>query len=238
MELRDYQIEAKNAIFEEWEKGIQKTLLVLPTGCHAEGEKLLMADGTILAVENIKAGDHLLGMDGRVRRVLAVTSGTDRLYRIMPVKGKPFTVTGSHQLTLVRTNEKKNPLYPCQNKGGEIIDVAVNEWLGWSSYKKHLYKLLRCAFIWKFPDSEQTRLPVDPYFLGILLGDGNVKNSISVTTPDTEVVEELHYQAKKYNMHLREEEAGKAMTYLFVSDDSSALGRKASCLFHYGSEGC
>ena len=124
MELRDYQIEAKNAIFEEWEKGIQKTLLVLPTGCHAEGEKLLMADGTILAVENIKAGDHLLGMDGRVRRVLAVTSGTDRLYRIMPVKGKPFTVTGSHQLTLVRTNEKKNPLYPCQNKGGEIIDVC------------------------------------------------------------------------------------------------------------------
>lgn len=230
MELRDYQIEAKNAIFEEWEKGIQKTLLVLPTGCHAEGEKLLMADGTILAVENIKAGDHLLGMDGRVRRVLAVTSGTDRLYRIMPVKGKPFTVTGSHQLTLVRTNEKKNPLYPCQNKGGEIIDVAVNEWLGWSSYKKHLYKLLRCAFIWKFPDSEQTRLPVDPYFLGILLGDGNVKNSISVTTPDTEVVEEIHYQAKKYNMHLREEEAGKAMTYLFVSDDSSALGRNGSRL--------
>ena len=33
MELRDYQKEAKERIFAEWEKGIKKTLLVLPTGC-------------------------------------------------------------------------------------------------------------------------------------------------------------------------------------------------------------
>lgn len=33
MELRDYQSEAKAAIFEEWDKGIKRTLLVLPTGC-------------------------------------------------------------------------------------------------------------------------------------------------------------------------------------------------------------
>ncbi len=33
MELRPYQSEAKAAIFEEWDKGVKRTLLVLPTGC-------------------------------------------------------------------------------------------------------------------------------------------------------------------------------------------------------------
>lgn len=33
MELRPYQEEAREAIFEQWGNGIQKTLLVLPTGC-------------------------------------------------------------------------------------------------------------------------------------------------------------------------------------------------------------
>lgn len=33
MELRSYQQEAKDAIFEQWDNGVKKTLLVLPTGC-------------------------------------------------------------------------------------------------------------------------------------------------------------------------------------------------------------
>lgn len=33
MELRPYQAEAKAAVFEQWDKGAFKTLLVLPTGC-------------------------------------------------------------------------------------------------------------------------------------------------------------------------------------------------------------
>ena len=33
MELRPYQAEAKAAVFEQWDKGTLKTLLVLPTGC-------------------------------------------------------------------------------------------------------------------------------------------------------------------------------------------------------------
>lgn len=33
MEFRPYQQEAKDAIFEQWDNGVKKTLLVLPTGC-------------------------------------------------------------------------------------------------------------------------------------------------------------------------------------------------------------
>lgn len=33
MELRPYQQEARESIFEQWDSGVKKTLLVLPTGC-------------------------------------------------------------------------------------------------------------------------------------------------------------------------------------------------------------
>ena len=33
MELRPYQQEAREAIFEQWDGGVLKTLLILPTGC-------------------------------------------------------------------------------------------------------------------------------------------------------------------------------------------------------------
>lgn len=55
MELRPYQLAAKSAIFQEWDKGIQRTLLVLPTGtgktivfskliedCVRDGERVLV----------------------------------------------------------------------------------------------------------------------------------------------------------------------------------------------------
>lgn len=54
MELRPYQREAKEAIFENWEKGIEKTLLVLPTGC---GKTIVFAKVTEECVRN---GDRVL----------------------------------------------------------------------------------------------------------------------------------------------------------------------------------
>ena len=34
MELRPYQQEARDSIFEQWDSGIRRTLLVQPTGCR------------------------------------------------------------------------------------------------------------------------------------------------------------------------------------------------------------
>lgn len=54
MELRPYQQEAKNSIFEQWENGTKKTLLVLPTGC---GKTIVFAKVTEQCVQN---GDRVL----------------------------------------------------------------------------------------------------------------------------------------------------------------------------------
>ena len=54
MELRPYQEEARQNIFSEWEKGVMKTLLVLPTGC---GKTIVFAK---VAEECVRRGDRVL----------------------------------------------------------------------------------------------------------------------------------------------------------------------------------
>lgn len=54
MELRPYQKEAKEAIFEQWNSGVSKTLLVLPTGC---GKTVVFAKVT---EECVRQGDRVL----------------------------------------------------------------------------------------------------------------------------------------------------------------------------------
>lgn len=54
MELRPYQSEAKEAIFKEWDKGVLRTLLVLPTGC---GKTIVFAKVT---EDCVRRGDRVL----------------------------------------------------------------------------------------------------------------------------------------------------------------------------------
>lgn len=54
MELRPYQREAKDAIFEQWRDGVKKTLLVLPTGC---GKTIVFAK---VAEQCVTRGERVL----------------------------------------------------------------------------------------------------------------------------------------------------------------------------------
>lgn len=54
MELRPYQEEARKSIFEQWDSGVQKTLLVLPTGC---GKTIVFAKVT---EDCVRKGDRVL----------------------------------------------------------------------------------------------------------------------------------------------------------------------------------
>lgn len=77
MELRPYQNEAKTAVFEEWEKGIQKTLLVLPTGC---GKTIVFAKVTEDCVKN---GDRVLIL---AHRGELLTQASDKIEKVTGLK--------------------------------------------------------------------------------------------------------------------------------------------------------
>lgn len=54
MELRPYQQEAKEAVFDQWENGARRTLLVLPTGC---GKTIVFAK---ITEDCVRHGDRVL----------------------------------------------------------------------------------------------------------------------------------------------------------------------------------
>lgn len=58
MELRPYQEQAKEAVLKEWEKGIHKTLLVLPTGCGKTIVFSKIIENRVLAGERVLVLAH------------------------------------------------------------------------------------------------------------------------------------------------------------------------------------
>ena len=100
VELRPYQQEAVQAIYTYFQNHSGNPLVVLPTGCHARGTLILMADGSTKAVEHISVGDQLMGPDSRPRTVLHLCRGRQPMYRITPKKRAPFVVNEDHVLAL------------------------------------------------------------------------------------------------------------------------------------------
>jgi superfamily II DNA or RNA helicase len=193
-DLYDYQMDLiNNAI--KYKRGIVKA----PTGCHKKGQGILMFNGTTKKVENIKVGDKLMGMHSKPRTVLNLCRGKETMYKIIPTKGKPFIVNENHVLTLIKTCSHKNRYL--SEIGGNLVDVTVEEWLGWSKWKKHTHKLIRSEANFK-----KKNLEIDPYFLGLLLGDGSISEKhgvIGITSTNKTIVEEASLQASKHGLNFK-----------------------------------
>ena len=165
-----------------------------------KGTPMLMYDGNIQNVEDIVEGDLLMGPDSMPRTVLKTTKGHGPMFRIVPTKGDPWECNDVHILTLVRVNGALGR--GGGDKPGDIIDVPLDEWLTWTSSKKILYKLFRVSvdFPWQPP------VPVEPYFLGLLLGDGSMTHnimSVAVAVIDPEIEDYCQDVAERWGCNIR-----------------------------------
>ncbi len=168
------------------------------TGCHAAGQGILMFDGTIKIVEDIQVGDVLMGPDSLGRVVTDLVRGSGKMYRITPIKGDPFTVNEDHVLTLVRTNQGVNTRNTKQN--GKVSDITVRDYLPRARWFKHLRKL----FFVPVDFISTASLPLDPYFLGVMLGNGSLTQAlVGVTTRDSEVVKVVYDTAHQFGLLVR-----------------------------------
>ena len=192
---------------------VRRVVLVSPTGCHAPGTPILMFDGTIRPVESIAVGDELMGPDSRSRTVREVHSGRAPMVEVLPIKGDPFVVNDGHILTLVQTPEGNGHAYA--KPGGRWSDISVAELRRQSAYFRHLHKLYRVGV--DFPPAPEP--PLSPYLLGLLLGDGNLKPVVSITTPDAEIVEVVYREAARLGAGIRPQQLAhnEANTYHFVT---------------------
>jgi superfamily II DNA or RNA helicase len=213
--LYDYQVELVNKVLK-YKRGI----LFAPTGCHRKGQGILMFDGSIKRVEDIKVGDRLMGIDSTPRTVLQLCRGVDQMFEVVPKRGKPFVVNGDHLLTVTRTRSHNNRYIG--ELGGELVEIKTKDWMSMSKWQKHLMKLKKSDCI-KFKTSR--KLPIDPYLVGLLIGDGHLTSTPKVTTSDIEIKEELDKQAIVWNVDVKNDNwsrTDRCPTYALVRKQGSS----------------
>lgn len=199
----------RRGLFEKYNFPYKRGILMYgPPGCHAQGTKVIMFDGSSRNVEDVKLGDLLMGPDSKPREVLRLIKGNEELYKITPVNGKPFVVNKRHILSLKRSGER-DKVFP------GILNVSVEDFLQMSKPSQQRFKLYRPSQI---DFNQEKTLPINPYFLGVWLGDGTSSRP-EITTADKEIKDFLYAYADSLNLKVTSSKPtpnNRSITYALV----------------------
>lgn len=180
--LRPQQKQALLAVEANYHK-YDVFVITAPTACHAKGQKVLMFDGSFKNVEDVVEGDQLMGPDSQPRNVLKLYTGTSKMATIVPKRGYPWTVTENHILSL---QSYEHP--------GTTKEITCEEWLTKSNNFKYQHTLWKPENI-EWPPQEQL---IDPYILGLWLGDGSSRDVVYYTTMDEDLAQYWQDEGKKF----------------------------------------
>lgn len=231
---RDYQQSDVNESFRLWDSGVVGALTRIFTGggkCLGKDTPVLLYDGRIVPVQEVRVGDQLMGPDNLPRTVLSLARGTDQMFRIVPKSGMSWTCNSEHILTLKMTNFN----VPSKDGSiggrfsGEIVDIPLNEYLDSTISFRHIAKGFRVPI-----EFAERPVIVDPYFLGLWLGDGS-SHEPAITTADEIILDVVKSVAaangltvvKKKNSKVNEK--SKSSTYRLSS--KAEVGRARNPLW-------
>jgi hypothetical protein len=121
--------------------------------CHARDTPIIMYDGRVKMVQDVVAGDELMGDDGTPRTVLSLARGRDVMYKITPAYGgDAFVVNSEHILCLM-------------DDDGKIYEMTVVDYLANKPNFMSLLYLYR-ARIDQFGYDAPHPIYHDPYNIG------------------------------------------------------------------------
>ena len=193
-------------------------LLMGPPGtakCHGKGTKILLYNGEIKNVEDIEMDDLLMGDDSTPRKVISCVTGKCQLYRISPNKGESFVVNEQHILSLKSTTHDGI-------KKGDILNISIADYLRKSNNFKHTWKLYRVGVNFKTKP-----IRINPYFLGVWLGDGN-SNDVGITTVDKEIIRFIYNEAKRLKLQVTKRKSTTNGNYYSYAITTGKQGGKSN----------
>ncbi|NJM79934.1 MAG: hypothetical protein HC854_10505 [Flavobacterium sp.] len=182
--------------------------------CLGKGTKVLLFDGSLKNVEDIKVGELLMGNDSTPRKVLSIARGREQMYWIHQNKAMSYRVNESHILSLKRSRNDG------RHKKGDVLNITVKEYLSKSTKFKSNYKGYKVAVSFK-----EQEIPLEAYYLGLWLGDGH-SYSQRITNIDEEIINYLkEYSGRleseliEYNQENRTPNYAIVNRNKFISDD-------------------
>ena len=201
----------KATAFPSWEG------LFWEKACLAYGTQLLRYDGTQVAVEDVKEGDLLLGPDGGSRLATNIVKGNEQLYRIAFGQEEDLVVTPNHILVLHRKhdsyqnvhqgltpqdhhkrfNEPEGADEDEPSERYDTVEMTAAEFAALDEKAQRLFNLFRTPGI----EYDEQPVPINPYFLGLWLGDVNRKSTTIVNNHELEIRELLAYYAAELDVN-------------------------------------
>ena len=205
-----------------WDKYEELATLAARPGvgkCLAKGTEVLMSDGTLKKVEDIKVGDKVQSLD-RVNTVLALHNGVSKGYKIIPNLGEPFIVSENHILTCMVRNHvlRKGDVLHTTDNTFTLKDISIEDYLKLSPNNKAMHLLYRPVV--NYPTKN---LLIPPYILGAWLGDGT-SCRVSITNKDAEIVNEWCDWGKSLGLNIRIDR------YTYDLTNKSFIGKKSPAL--------
>lgn len=203
--------------------------------CFAKDTPILMFDGSVKLVQDIKVGDELMGDDSKLRNVSSLANGKETMYKIEQGNSYlDYVVNESHILSLkmsankiVKMKKNKvqgsyfdtvqlkyiNKYYNPKEYGGieeakkiareylsninidNKLDIEIKDYL---KLPKHIREKLKGYSVGV--EFNTKSLEIDPYFLGLWLGDGH-SDAPMISTNDDEIVQYLIKEYCDYNIN-------------------------------------
>lgn len=205
--LFNYQQSVYNYMTKTDQRGILLYHSVGSGKCMKIDTPILMYDGSIKKIQNIKIGDIIMGDDSGPRNILSLARGVDRMYNVIYNNGDKYTVNEAHILCLkvpsypelkytkngceinwIKDNEfltfkflyrnnncdeikyinnKANEFYNSINYD-QILEISISNYLNLPESKKNILKGYKTSITFA-----EKNVPIDPYVIGIWLGDNN-----------------------------------------------------------------
>lgn len=137
-------------------------------------------------MKDIQVGDYVFGKDGKPTLVRAVYDHHNvQMYRITFSDGATIDCCKDHLWEIHDQSGKKvvpTSWFMQKDQFGKIRKDHL--WAG----GKYKYWIDRCNPV----EFEAQNVPIDPYLLGLLLGDGCIRYGVSIATPDVEILEYIN----------------------------------------------
>jgi hypothetical protein len=145
-----------------------------------------MNDGSIKKVQDIQNGEKVMGDDGVPRLVSGRVNGYGELYEVSSKFGS-FICNADHILSL-RTSQRG--MLGCKS-AGTITNIPLKRVIELGEQTKRNLKLYRKPIHY-----EEQPTTIDPYYLGLWLGDGS-HSELSITNYDASIIEFIYEYASK-----------------------------------------
>ena len=193
-----------------------------------QNDELLYTPNGEISIGEVKEGQSIYGADGKLTIVTGVfPQGKIPIYKMVLEDGRILHCCENH---VWRVYDRRN--------GGSVKDITTKQLLPiyknkrfHNGYKDGVQREVEECFFAIPKNSaveyKEKPLLIDPYFLGLWLGDGSSRRA-GITTIDKEIVEYINNYAKSLNLFVRQD----GVEYIITSGKMGGRSDK-NCLMNF-----